>query len=795
MDIKQLKINGISFYPKVPMEAIVSIDPITGEETSDPAVDTTVQPNSDNLVTSGAVYNAIQNSAMTVDDALNANSTNPVQNRVINGAIGGLQQSISGVSSQLNNKLSSSDLKTVNGQSLVGSGDITITPGSDVTVDDALSTTSTNPVQNKIVAGEIANLQYQITETADDLFNYYYTKTSTDDLLSAKQERLESGTNIKTINGQTILGNGDITISGGGSTTTQVKSITLDDNRSASLVGEGSIYLQGLDGIKTAFNNNVISLYLEDQFKVDMQSALETAAQSLNDVGDLEERVAALEAIEPGGGGTSPSVYLKSITKNGNTYTIKDQANTETSWTIPTIPTIPTVNNSTVTFAIADAEHPAGGSFTLNQATNATIYLPASTGEGGTTYIENPFDISQHSITELSDVDTSGTKDDGYTLVYNQSNGKWVPAAPFGGSLGSLSNVTITSPAEGQVLKFTGQKWENGTISAGIGDENVIEIIKVNNTALTPDSNKAVNITIPNLNISTATPTTGQVLKWNGTQWAPATDNASSSTMNLNDINDVSAGDASDGQVLMYYAGDWLNRNIVLNEIGDVNTTGATEGQVLKYNGNKWVPAADNAGSSTTVTPSVKTFDINVNQLNSYKVSGEEKFKYFCLKFPITQSGSNYLFDCKNPIKVDVQYFDTNYDRTDTAFASFVLNAGFVFTSSAHYGWKNVYNVYNDGAKYISAGANIAGSDSIVKYINPAPDVYEWIISRDTNNNPCILFPIGINKSFDNTIVQLKVTVSGLPSDGQGDVTVYYGIPGQNDDMSVSLASVNNEIQ
>ena len=158
MDIKQLKINGIAFYPKVPVEAIINVDPVTGEETTTPAIDNTVKPDSDNLVTSGAVYNAIQSSTIEVDDRLLANSANPVQNKVLNGTISGLQQSISGVSSQLNNKLSSGDLRTVNGQSLVGSGDITIQGGSDVTVDNALSTTSTNPVQNKIISGEIANL-------------------------------------------------------------------------------------------------------------------------------------------------------------------------------------------------------------------------------------------------------------------------------------------------------------------------------------------------------------------------------------------------------------------------------------------------------------------------------------------------------------------------------------------------------------------------------------------------------------------------------------------------------------
>ena len=45
----------------------------------------------------------------------------------------------------------------------------------------------------------------------------FYTKAQTDTLLAGKQATLESGTNIKTINGESILGHGDITIQGGGS--------------------------------------------------------------------------------------------------------------------------------------------------------------------------------------------------------------------------------------------------------------------------------------------------------------------------------------------------------------------------------------------------------------------------------------------------------------------------------------------------------------------------------------------------------------------------------------------------
>ena len=48
----------------------------------------------------------------------------------------------------------------------------------------------------------------------------YYTKSQTDNLLNGKQDTLVSGTNIKTINNESLLGSGNITITGGGSSVT-----------------------------------------------------------------------------------------------------------------------------------------------------------------------------------------------------------------------------------------------------------------------------------------------------------------------------------------------------------------------------------------------------------------------------------------------------------------------------------------------------------------------------------------------------------------------------------------------
>lgn len=81
--------------------------------------------------------------------------------------------------------VSGQNIKTINGNSLLGSGNLEIQGGgSSITVDDTLSTTSTNPVQNKVITEKI----------------------------NTKQDSLVSGTNIKTINSTSLLGSGNISI-------------------------------------------------------------------------------------------------------------------------------------------------------------------------------------------------------------------------------------------------------------------------------------------------------------------------------------------------------------------------------------------------------------------------------------------------------------------------------------------------------------------------------------------------------------------------------------------------------
>lgn len=208
--------------------------------------------------------------------------------------------------------VSGTNIKTVNGQSLLGEGNIEIQGGGTITVDSELSTTSENPVQNKVITNAINGKQdagdyalkseipdvstlatkeelaakldtatYNVdkptfalkTEIPDisglatktelsgklDTATYNSEKASfetkenaaatyqvkgdyaTTAQLNSKQDTLVSGTNIKTINGNSLLGEGDITIQAGGTVDTEMS-----------------------DTSKNAVQNKVIKKYIDD---------------------------------------------------------------------------------------------------------------------------------------------------------------------------------------------------------------------------------------------------------------------------------------------------------------------------------------------------------------------------------------------------------------------------------------------------------------------------------------------------------------------------------------------------
>lgn len=200
-----------------------------------------------------------------VDAAINAETT---ERQKQDSALGGMIAAETAareraVASKQDALVSGTNIKTINGQTLLGEGNIEIQGGGTITVDSELSTTSENPVQNKVITNAINGKQdagdYALkTEIPDisglatktelsgklDTATYNSEKASfetkenaaatyqvkgdyaTTAQLNSKQDTLVSGTNIKTINGNSLLGEGDITIQAGGTVDTEMSDIS-----------------------------------------------------------------------------------------------------------------------------------------------------------------------------------------------------------------------------------------------------------------------------------------------------------------------------------------------------------------------------------------------------------------------------------------------------------------------------------------------------------------------------------------------------------------------------------------
>ena len=109
--------------------------------------------------------------------------------------------------------VSGTNIKTVNGTSLLGSGNIEISTNVDLS--DYATKEELNAKQDVITDLETIRSGAALGATAlQSVPDTYALKSEIPDI-TTKQDKLVSGTNIKTINGNSLLGSGDITIEGG----------------------------------------------------------------------------------------------------------------------------------------------------------------------------------------------------------------------------------------------------------------------------------------------------------------------------------------------------------------------------------------------------------------------------------------------------------------------------------------------------------------------------------------------------------------------------------------------------
>lgn len=118
---------------------------------------------------------------LVVDASLSETSENPVQNKAVTAALNGKQD-----------KITSEDvIGTINGQPLHYGNSINIETGTNVTVDSALSDTSENPVQNKVITAALNDIdvpkmtadEYDTMVSLGKLKNRFYSVYDEEDKL------------------------------------------------------------------------------------------------------------------------------------------------------------------------------------------------------------------------------------------------------------------------------------------------------------------------------------------------------------------------------------------------------------------------------------------------------------------------------------------------------------------------------------------------------------------------------------------------------------------------------------
>ena len=287
-------------------------------------------------------------------------------------------------------------------------------------------------------------------------------------------------------------------------------------------------------------------------------------------------------------------------------------------------------NNSVTTSKIVDAS--------VTSAKLAAGVIPTSLPPNGTASGDLSGNYPNPSVNRIQGVNVTTTgATNGQVLKYNGT--AWVPATDDTGSGGS----NPTGPAGGELSgTYPNPIINNGVITTAKLADNSVTTSKIVDasvtsaklaagvipTSLPPNGIASGDLSgsypnpvvskIQNITVSNSTPANGQVLKFNGTQWVPATDDVGSGgggnptgpaggdlSGTYPDPNIASGAittpKIANGAVVTPKLADGA---VNTNKLADGSVTsaklaanGASIGQVLKFDGTYWVPGTDNTGS------------------------------------------------------------------------------------------------------------------------------------------------------------------------------------------------------
>ena len=271
------------------------------------------------------------------------------------------------------------------------------------------------------------------------------------------------------------------------------------------------------------------------------------------------------------------------------------------------------VSSSSITVSDTEPASPDSGSMWFD-STDLQLYIYY-----GSAWVQLMPDTGAEDLVDLIDVNISMPVA-GQFLKYDGT--EWInsPGGSFGtvDALNDITDVTITSATSGQFLKWNGTAWINDAIDLGADTTGNYMSAVTAGTGIsvthTPGEGSSaaigLNATLDNLSDVTITsPTTGQIIKWNGTAWVNDADAAGSAIDSLDDVTDVTITSATSGQFLKWNGSAWINDAIDLA----TDTTGSFVQSLVAGTG---VTLANNSGENATPTITVDTSVIQARVTN-----------------------------------------------------------------------------------------------------------------------------------------------------------------------------------
>lgn len=415
--------------------------------------------------------------------------------------------------------------------------------------------------------------------------------------IANKQDTLVSGTNIKTINGNSVLGSGDITIQAGQSVDVQVDGTSIVSNDVANLQTINSDYDATTNPLAT--QNDLSNIDLST--KMDKTNPTGTGSFSLNRranstvgvnsfVAGGTNNAAAGDTAHAEGFGTSAS-GVAAHSEGASTYATGNYSHAEGQYTTAQGTHSHAEGNSTT----------ASGNYSHSEGESTTAAGNSSHSEGVGTIANRK---SHHVYGEYNVVDTTGT--------YASDKGSYVEIVGNGTGTSARSNA--------RTLDWSGNEWLAGSQTAVNG-------YKIGSSNSTIASVSGTNLTLGNSSLATDIAGSGTRPTYNSQSLALYNDIPSTSGLVSNVSYDSSSkklqqtkgGTTSD--IVTFGANAFNSTTIPTSYVSSVNgSSGAITGVLTTSSGLPY---------TTTAPSSANTDGIKIAVLSSEPATKYSGWLYF----------------------------------------------------------------------------------------------------------------------------------------------------------------------